>query len=101
MRRICRLPFGARLLRFTPALSSSPGHAPTHETRFFAEAKVAALAPTSAMICCAESTPKPGTSASRWTAADNDAINEFTKVALETKDRATGQKFGLDYAEAF
>jgi hypothetical protein len=22
-------------------------------------------------------------------------------VALETKDRATGQKFGLDYAEAF
>jgi len=34
-------------------------------------------------------------------AADNDAINEFTKVALETKDRATGQKFGLDYAEAF
>ena len=34
-------------------------------------------------------------------AADKDAINEFTKVALETKDRATGQKFGLDYAEAF
>ena len=34
-------------------------------------------------------------------AADNGAINEFTKVALETKDRATGQKFGLDYAEAF
>ena len=51
------------------ALSSSPGHAPTHETRFLAEAKVAALAPTSAMICCAESTPKPGTSASRWTAS--------------------------------
>lgn len=34
-------------------------------------------------------------------AADDDAINEFTKVALETKDRSTGQKFGLDYAEAF
>ena len=34
-------------------------------------------------------------------AADDDAIKEFTKVALETKDRATGQKFGLDYAEAF
>ena len=34
-------------------------------------------------------------------AADGDAIAEFTKVALETKDRATGQKFGLDYAEAF
>src|SRR5262252_8743254 len=57
MRRMWRLPFGERLLRFTPALSSSPGHAPTHETRFLAEAKVVALAPTSAMICCAESTP--------------------------------------------
>jgi len=34
-------------------------------------------------------------------AADRDAINEYTKVALETKDRATGGKFGLDYAEAF
>jgi LmbE family N-acetylglucosaminyl deacetylase len=34
-------------------------------------------------------------------AADSDAINEYTKVALETKDRATGGKFGLDYAEAF
>lgn len=34
-------------------------------------------------------------------AADNDAINQFTKVALETRDRASGQKFGLDYAEAF
>jgi len=34
-------------------------------------------------------------------AADSDAINEFTKVALETSDRATGRKFGLDYAEAF
>jgi hypothetical protein len=28
---------------------------------FLAEAKVAALAPTSAMICWAESTPSPGT----------------------------------------
>src|SRR5713226_5680051 len=37
--------------------------------QILAEAKVAALAPTSAMICCAESTPKPGTSASRWTAS--------------------------------
>ena len=34
-------------------------------------------------------------------AADNDAINQFTKVALEAKDRAAGQKYGLDYAEAF
>ena len=44
-------------------------HAPTQETRFLAEGKVAALAPTSAMICCAESTPKPGTSPSRCTAS--------------------------------
>jgi len=29
------------------------------------------------------------------------AIDEYTKVALETKDRAAGWKFGLDYAEAF
>jgi LmbE family N-acetylglucosaminyl deacetylase len=29
------------------------------------------------------------------------AIDEYTKVALETKDRAAGSKFGCDYAEAF
>ncbi len=29
------------------------------------------------------------------------AIDEYTKVALETRDRAAGRKFGLDYAEAF
>ena len=34
-------------------------------------------------------------------AADRDAINEYTKVALETSDRATGRRFGLDYGEAF
>lgn len=34
-------------------------------------------------------------------AADNGSINEFTKAALEASDRATGQRFGLDYAEAF
>ena len=34
-------------------------------------------------------------------AADGNAINEFTKVTLETRDRATGRKFGLDYAEQF
>ena len=44
-------------------------HAPTHDTRFFAAGKVAAVAPTSAMICYAESTPRPGTSASRSTAS--------------------------------
>ena len=31
----------------------------------------------------------------------NAAIEEYTKVALETSDRATGRKFGLEYAEAF
>jgi hypothetical protein len=60
MRRIWRLPFGERLLWFTPALCSSPGHAPTHEESFSGEGKVSALAPTSAIICCAESTPSPG-----------------------------------------
>jgi hypothetical protein len=44
-------------------------HDPTQEERFLAEGKVAALAPTSAMICCAESAPRPGTSASRSTAS--------------------------------
>ncbi|MCU1274346.1 MAG: hypothetical protein JWO48_1777 [Bryobacterales bacterium] len=34
-------------------------------------------------------------------AADNAAIDEFTKVALETRDRAVGKKYGLEYAEAF
>src|SRR5467141_815228 len=52
-----------------PALSSSPGQAPTHEERHFSEGKVAAVEPTSAMICCAESTPRPGISANRWTAS--------------------------------
>jgi LmbE family N-acetylglucosaminyl deacetylase len=33
--------------------------------------------------------------------ADNAAIDEYTKLALETSDRATGRKYGLDYAEAF
>src|SRR5215475_3605927 len=80
-RRIWRLPLGERLLRFTPALSSSPGHAPTHETRFLAEGKVAALAPTSAMICCAESTPRPGTSANRCTAT----LDVLRKI-LEQRD---------------
>ena len=29
------------------------------------------------------------------------AIDEYTKAALEIKDRAAGSKFGCDYAEAF
>jgi LmbE family N-acetylglucosaminyl deacetylase len=33
--------------------------------------------------------------------ADSAAIDEFTKMAIEAKDRATGQKHGLEYAEEF
>jgi LmbE family N-acetylglucosaminyl deacetylase len=33
--------------------------------------------------------------------ADDAAIDEFTKMTVEIKDRAAGQKYGLDYAEAF
>jgi LmbE family N-acetylglucosaminyl deacetylase len=33
--------------------------------------------------------------------ADGAAIDEFTKMALETKDRAAGKKYGLEYAEEF
>jgi LmbE family N-acetylglucosaminyl deacetylase len=33
--------------------------------------------------------------------ADSAAIDEFTKMAVETKDRAAGKKYGLDYAEEF
>lgn len=43
------------------AFSSWPGYAPTHEETSSGERIVTALAPTSAMICCAKSTPSPGT----------------------------------------
>jgi LmbE family N-acetylglucosaminyl deacetylase len=33
--------------------------------------------------------------------ADSAAIDEFTKTAVENKDRAAGKKYGLDYAEEF
>jgi LmbE family N-acetylglucosaminyl deacetylase len=33
--------------------------------------------------------------------SDRAAIEEYTKVALETSDRRTARTFGLDYAEAF
>jgi LmbE family N-acetylglucosaminyl deacetylase len=33
--------------------------------------------------------------------ADSAAIDEFTKMAMEFRDGATGRKYGLDYAEAF
>src|SRR5262245_32060480 len=63
------MPFAQRLLWFCSALSSSPGQVPTQAVNSAAEENVLACAPTSAMICCAESTPKPGTSASRITAS--------------------------------
>src|ERR1035437_2779191 len=56
----------ARALR-PPALSWFPGHTPTHEDSAFSDRNAAALGPTSAIICSAESTPKPGTSATRFT----------------------------------
>jgi LmbE family N-acetylglucosaminyl deacetylase len=34
-------------------------------------------------------------------AVDGAAIDEYTKVALETRDGAAGRRFGLQYAEAF
>jgi LmbE family N-acetylglucosaminyl deacetylase len=34
-------------------------------------------------------------------AADSDAINEYTRVVLEASDGATGRRFGLNYGEAF
>jgi LmbE family N-acetylglucosaminyl deacetylase len=33
--------------------------------------------------------------------ADSGAIQEYTRVVLESNDRATGRRFGLDYAETF
>src|SRR5260370_367172 len=56
------LPFGERVLFDLPAVSSSPGHTPTHEARSFCDSKAAASAPTSAIISVADSTPKPATS---------------------------------------
>jgi spore coat protein U-like protein len=61
------LPFAERLLEFSSALSSFPGQVPTQEVNSAAEGNVLAVTPTSAMICCAESMPKPGTYASRIT----------------------------------
>lgn len=34
-------------------------------------------------------------------AADSAAVDQFTQMAVEIKDRPEGQKYGLDYAEAF
>src|ERR1019366_2797606 len=40
-----RLPFGDRVLCDSPALSSSPGHTPTHDARAFSDRKAAASGP--------------------------------------------------------
>src|ERR1039458_6413726 len=61
-RRMVRLPFGERELLDSPALSSLPGHIPTHEAIAFGDGNTTALGPTSAIIWTPESTPKPGTS---------------------------------------
>jgi hypothetical protein len=60
MRLMYLLPLAQRLLRFSSALSSLPGHVPTQEVNSAAEEKLAAVAATSAITCCAESIPKPG-----------------------------------------
>ncbi len=64
-----RFPFGDRVLFASPPLSSLPGHVPTHDAGALYVGNVAAGAPTSAIICIAESTPNPGTSATRSTAS--------------------------------
>ena len=43
-------------------------HAPTQDESGLPDGNVAAVGPTSAITCCAESTPRPGTSARRSTA---------------------------------
>ena len=68
VRRIWRLPLGDLLLRDTSADSSRTGQAPIQEAQCLCEGKAAASGPTSAITCCAESAPYPGTSASRTTA---------------------------------
>jgi hypothetical protein len=68
VRRIWRLPSGDLLLRDTSADSSRPGQAPIQEAKRPGEGKAAASGPSSAITCCAESAPYPGTSASRTTA---------------------------------
>jgi hypothetical protein len=52
--------FGERLLWFCSALSSFPGQVSPQEVNSAAEGTVLVCSPTSAMIWCAESTPKPG-----------------------------------------
>src|SRR5215469_8076301 len=56
-RRRARLPLGERLLRVSPAVTSSPGQTPTQEDRAFCEGKTSAVGPISARIWWADSTP--------------------------------------------
>ncbi|HWZ78457.1 MAG TPA: hypothetical protein VNX87_18075, partial [Candidatus Sulfotelmatobacter sp.] len=59
---------GSVIVVHAGALVVAGAGAPTQEESCLSEAKVAAVAPTSAMIWVAESTPRPGTSANRSTA---------------------------------
>jgi hypothetical protein len=58
-----RFPLAERLLLDSPALSWIPGQTPTHEASWAADGNAAARGPISAMICCAESIPRPGSQA--------------------------------------
>ena len=69
-----RLPFADRLLLDSPALSSLPGQNPTQDASCPAEGKALAHGPISATICCAESTPNPGSSERRTMAASRAFI---------------------------
>jgi hypothetical protein len=51
---------GVAMTVVVPALSSLPGQAPTHHARCLDERNGAAVAPTSAMPCCAQATPNQG-----------------------------------------
>src|ERR1051326_1891844 len=62
-RRRFRFPLGDRLLRFTSAVWSVPGHDPIQEENPLGEGKLDACGPTSATTWCAESTPQPGVGA--------------------------------------
>jgi len=68
-RRRLFVPLGGAAVVVHLGALSLPGQVPTQEVNSAAEANVLACTPTSEIPCCAESTPKPGTSASRITAS--------------------------------
>jgi hypothetical protein len=80
-----RLPFEDRWLWDTPALSSSPGHIPTQEERFFWEGKVAALAHTSAALNSPLARAPPPAVAQRLDAggADTRSLGPVGRFALQ------------------